>query len=221
MITDLETYERVYDSDYWMAIRNSWAEDHNVLDLCGPFYRGMRTPVATKEVKTASDLNGVKLRMNSSALWNAAWQACGATTVPITMGELYTSFQSGVCDATEIPLSDSGLLNIPEVVDYVMPTNHVLECAGIFMSNSTFEALPEEYQEALVKAGKDAMAECAPLIEEEEAHWLEKFKEAGCEVVDVDIASFREASEAWWKEMFASEWSNISYEDCMALINGD
>ena len=219
MITDLETYKKVYDSDYWLAIREGWATYHNVLDLCGPFYRGMRTLTTSREVKNVSDLKGVKLRMNSSALWNAAWQACGATTVPVALSELYTSFQTGVVDATEIPLADSGLLNIPEVASYVVQTNHVCECAGIFMSNELFESLPAEYQEAVRKAGQDAMAECESLIADEEATWLQNYIDAGATVVeDVDIESFREASDAWWQEMFATEWTNISYEDCMALI---
>ena len=220
MITDVDTYMKVYDSDYWRAIRDSWATEHNVLDLCGPFYRGMRTLVSTKEIKNADDLNGIKLRMNSSALWNAAWQACGATTVTIPLSELYTAFQTGTVDACENPLSESGNLNITEQAKFVCPTNHVAECAIICMANDVFESLPAEYQEALVKAGQDAMEECKPLIEEEESGWLQKYLDAGAVLVeDFDVESFRKASEEHWKEMFASDWNNISFEDCMALID--
>ena len=220
MVPDLDTYVKVYNSDYWKAIRDSWATEHNVMDLCGTFYRGMRTVVSTKEIKSAADLNGIKLRMNSSALWNAAWQACGATTVTVPLGELYTAFQTGTVDACENPLSESGNLNITEQAKYVIPTKHVCECACIFMAYDVFQSLPEEYQEALVKAGEDAMAECAPLIEEEESGWLQKYLDAGAVLVeDVDVESFREASADYWQDMFASDWNNISYEDCMALID--
>lgn len=219
LITDVQTYYNVYNSDYWMGIRESWAQDHNVLDLCGPFYRGMRTLVSTEEVRNAEDLNGLMLRMNSNAMWNAAWQALGCTTVTIPLGELYTSIQTGVVASCENPLSESGNLNIPEVAEYVIPTNHVVECAGIFMSNSLFESLPANYQEAIVKAGEDAMTECAPLVEEEEAQWLQTYQDAGATVVeDLDMDSIKAASQDFWKEMFASEWTGISYDDAMALI---
>ena len=219
IISDVDTYMNVYNSDYWLAIRDSWATEHNVKDLCGAFYRGMRTVVSTKEIKSAADLSGIKLRMNSSALWNAAWQAIGATTVTIPLGELYTSFQNGTVDACENPLSESGNLNITEQAKYVCQTNHVAECAIICMANDVFESLPAEYQEALVKAGQDAMEECKPLVADEEAMWLQKYLDAGAVLVeDLDIESFRAASEEHWKEMFASDWNNISYEDCMALI---
>lgn len=219
LITDVQTYYNVYNSDYWMGIRDSWAQDHNVLDLCGPFYRGMRTLVSTEEVRNAEDLKGLMLRMNSNAMWNAAWQALGCTTVTVPLGELYTSIQTGVVSSCENPLSESGNLNIPEVAKYVIPTNHVVECAGIFMSNSLFESLPANYQEAIVKAGEDAMTECAPLVEEEEAQWLQTYQDAGATVVeDLDLESIKAASQDFWKEMFASQWTGISYDDAMALI---
>ena len=219
MVTDVETYKNVYSSPYWEAIKQKWVDEHNFLDLCGPFYRGMRTLVSVKEVKNASDLNGLKLRMNSSKLWNDAWQAAGATTVPVSLQELYQSFQSGVVEACENPLSESGNLNITEVAKYVCPTNHVCECAGIFMAANVYNELPENYQKAIYQAGVDAMAECEPLIADEEAMWLQKYLDAGAVLVeDFDVESFRTASEEYWKQMFGTEWSNISYDDAMALI---
>ncbi|MDD3347896.1 TRAP transporter substrate-binding protein [Oscillibacter sp.] len=219
LITDKETYYNVYNSDYWQNIRASWASEHNVLDLCGPFYRGMRTLVSTEEVRSAADLKGLKLRMNSNAMWNAAWQALGCTTVTIPLGELYTSIQTGVVASCENPISESGNLNIPEVAKYVVPTNHVVECAGIFMSNSLFTSLPQNYQDAIRKAGEDAMTECVPLIEKEEADWTETYRNAGAEVVkDLDLDSIKAASQEFWKSKFASDWTGISYDDAMALI---
>ena len=218
-ITDVQTYYNVYDSEYWQNIRQGWATEHNVLDLCGPFYRGMRTLVSTEKVESVSDLQGLKLRMNSNALWNAAWQALGCTTVPIPLGELYTSMQTGVATACENPMSESGNLNIPEIAKYVVPTNHVVECAGIFMSNSLFESLPANYQEAVRKAGEDAMSECAALVEAEEAEWLQKYQDAGAELVSsLDLDSIKAASEDFWKKQFETEWTGISYEDAMALV---
>ena len=220
MVSDVQTYKNVYNSPYWEKVKQGWVDNHNFLDLCGPFYRGMRTVVSVKEIKSAADLNGLKLRMNSSKLWNDAWQAAGATTVPVSLQELYQSFQSGVVEACENPLSESGNLNITEVAKYVCPTNHVVECAGIFMAANVYYDLPENYQKAIYQAGVDAMAECEPKIADEEAMWLQKYLDAGAVLVeDLDVESFRKASEEYWKEMFGTEWKNISYEDAMALID--
>ena len=212
--------EAVYNSDYWMAIRQQWAEENNILDLAGAFNRGNRTLVSKTKVESAADLKGLKLRMNSDALWNAAWQAMGATTVTVPLGELYTSFQTGVVAACENPMSESGNLNIGEVAAYVMPTNHVAECAGIWMCYDLFTSLPENYQTAIKKAAEDAMADCLPLVADEEAMWLAKYQEQGCEYVEnVDIDSFRAAAAEFWQEMFETTWTSISYEDAMALID--
>lgn len=218
MITDADTYENVYNSDTIKAVRQSWADNYNVKDLCGGFYRGMRKLAATKKVGNVGDLSGLKLRMNSSALWNSAWQSLGAVTVPLSMNELYTSIQTGVVEGCENPLSESGYLNIPEVTSYVMNTNHVAEYAIVCMNNDLYESLPENYQTALINAWTDAMDWARAEVEKEEAGWIKKYQEAGCEIVDFDIESAREASIPFWKEMFESgEWA-MSYDEVMSLI---
>lgn len=218
MITSKDVYQKVYDSDPLVEAREGWATNNNVRDLCGCFYRGMRTVVSTKEIHNAADLKGVKMRMNSNAMWNAGWQSLGCTTVTIPLSELYISIQTGVAEACENPLSESGSLNIPEVAKYVIPTNHAVEASEILMSNSLFESLSKDYQDALVKAGQDAMNEYSSAIDQEEADWLQKYQDAGCTVLDFDTASVQDACKSFWQEEFNTEWTSISYEDAMALI---
>ena len=218
MITDRETYMNVYDSDVIRQVRQSWADEYHVKDLCGGFYRGMRKVVATKKLESVEDLSGLKLRMNSSALWNSAWQALGAVTVPLSLNELYTSIQTGVVEGCENPLSESGYLNVPEVVDYVINTDHVVEVAIICMNNDLFESLPAPYQEALLKAGQEAIAWGEEQGEAEEEQWLKAYQDAGCEVVEFDVEAAREACIPFWESQFESgEWA-MSYEEVMALI---
>lgn len=218
MITSKEVYQKVYNSDPLVKARESWATNNNVKDLSGCFYRGMRTVVSTKEIHNAADLKNVKMRMNSNAMWNAAWQSLGCTTVTIPLSELYTSIQTGVAEACDNPLSESGSLNVPEVAKYVVPTNHAVEASEILMSNSLFESLPKNYQDALVKAGQDAMSEFSGAIDQEEADWLQKYQDAGCTVLDFDTASVQEACKNFWQDEFNKEWTSISYDDAMALI---
>lgn len=218
MITDRDTYMKVYDSDVIREVRQSWADEYNVKDLCGGFYRGMRKVAATRKIENVDDLGGLKLRMNSSALWNAAWQATGAVTVPLSLNELYTSIQTGVVEGCENPLSESGYLNVPEVVDYVINTDHVVEVAIICMNNSLYESLPDHYKEAITRAGEEAVAWGEENGELEEQEWIQKYQDAGCEVVDFDVDSAREASIPFWKSQFESgEWA-LSYDEVMALI---
>ena len=63
------------------------------------------------------------------------------------------------------------------------------------------------------------MAQCAPLVTEEEAHWLQVYQDSGAELVtDLDLDSIKAASQEFWKQKFATDWTGISYEDAMALI---
>ena len=63
------------------------------------------------------------------------------------------------------------------------------------------------------------MSECASLVEAEEAEWLQKYQDAGAELVSsLDLDSIKAASEDFWKKQFETEWTGISYEDAMALV---
>lgn len=63
-------------------------------------YRNM---TSDRPINDVSDLKGVKLRMNSNQVWNDVWNGLGATCVSIALNELYTSMQTGVANASEIP----------------------------------------------------------------------------------------------------------------------
>ena len=56
-------------------------------------------------------------------------------------------------------------------------------------------------------------------VEKEENEWIQKYENAGSEVIDFDIESARAASEPFWREMFESgEWA-LSYDEVMTLVD--
>src|SRR5262245_9927072 len=62
-------------------------------------YRNVIT--AKKEVKSAADLKGLKIRTIPTKVFVAAINAMGANATPMNFGEIYTSLQSGVLDGYE------------------------------------------------------------------------------------------------------------------------
>ena len=62
-------------------------------------YRNVIT--SKKEVKTAGDLKGLKIRTIPTKVFVAAINAMGANATPMNFGEIYTSLQSGVLDGDE------------------------------------------------------------------------------------------------------------------------
>jgi len=64
-------------------------------------YRNVIT--AKKEVKSAADLKGLKIRTIPTKVFVAAINSMGANATPMNFGEIYTSLQSGVLTAMSTP----------------------------------------------------------------------------------------------------------------------
>lgn len=62
-------------------------------------YRNVVT--SKKEIKTAADLKGLKIRMIETPTYVAALNAMGASATPMAFGEVYTALQTGVLDGFE------------------------------------------------------------------------------------------------------------------------
>ena len=219
-ITEATVWERMSnESDLAQEQKKIWAEQYNTYALGDCMFRGYRNLVCKKKISNVNDIKGVKVRMNTDPLWNAIWQSFGATTVPVALTELYTALQTGVAEGCENPLSESGSLNVPEVVDYVMASNHMCDCTSIYMSYSAYQELSPELQEALTKAEKDAVAEYRPKVDDDMQKWIDVYKAAGCEyVADFDAQSFKDAAAPVYKEYFEKEWTGMSYDDALALL---
>lgn len=221
LVPDWESYKNLYYSDMFEAVKQDWAENHNTKDLTGLIYRGYRNMSSNVPIKTASDLKNVKLRMNSNQVWNDVWNGLGATCVPIALGELYTSMQTGVVTASEIPWSDAASLKLEEVQDYIIQTEHVNEASVIYMSNDLYESLPEAYQEVLDRAAAEANEWGTELAMSTENQYKQAFLDAGAELIEPDKESFVKAAEPIWNDMFESTWTTTTYDEVCAIMSGN
>lgn len=180
-------------------------------------YRNM---TSDRPINDVSDLKGVKLRMNSNQVWNDVWNGLGATCVSIALNELYTSMQTGVANASEIPWADAASLKLEEVQDYIIQTQHVNEASVIYMSNSLYESLPAQYQEVLDRAAKEANEWGTELAMSTEDDYKQTFLDAGAELIVPDHDSFVEAARPIWDELFETTWTITTYDEVVALMEG-
>ncbi|WP_422124349.1 DctP family TRAP transporter solute-binding subunit [Planococcus sp. X10-3] len=154
--------------------------------------RGPRMLTASKEVATAEDLNGVKIRVPEIPASISAWEAMGSTPTPMAFGEVYSSLQTGVIDAQENPLAliESSKLN--EVQDYLMLTNHVYGYVQLTMSDMAYQKLTSEQQVAVEEAAKEATEFENQLVYDLEEELLQTLIDGGMEVVEPDLTTFSE-----------------------------
>ncbi|MFT6550351.1 MAG: TRAP-type mannitol/chloroaromatic compound transport system substrate-binding protein [Zhongshania marina] len=113
-----------------------------------------------KEINSVSDVKGLKMRIPGSG--GEVWNRLGGTSVTLPGGELYTSLQTGVIDATEwvAPYNDLAF-GFHEVAKYYYyPGWHepgsTLE---LIINKQAFDALPEDLKAIVETAARYANAD--------------------------------------------------------------
>jgi tripartite ATP-independent transporter DctP family solute receptor len=77
-----------------------------------------------RPVKNPDDIKGLKIRVMSSALHKAIWQALGANPTPMPW-PIYTELEQGVIDGQENPLWVMEVYKFYEIQKYMTLTRHV------------------------------------------------------------------------------------------------
>jgi len=105
-----------------------------------------------KQIKSAADLAGVKMRTINSPLQIEMVKFLGGNPTPIAWGELYTSLATGVAEGTKNAISDVVGKKLHEHLNYVVLDEHAYLFAFWWLSDSWLQSLPADLQ-ALVLDG--------------------------------------------------------------------
>ncbi len=170
----------------------------------GAFSGGLRSVVANGPLPTcAADLKGLKLRVPEIDLYVKAMEALGCVPTGISWAETYSAVAQKVVDGLENDYSSIVSMNLQEVLEYCVETNHIGCYRVINMNKANFDALSEEHQQIM----KDVFREACILQFDDREKDLEACKqimiEAGMQFVELpesDIMMLREkCSEMWDK----------------------
>ncbi len=148
---------------FWKVCRSELGESilKNIQEsgsrMVGLFYmdEGARNFFTVKApVTKLSDIKGLKIRVQSSALMLDTIAALGANPTPIDYAELYTSLQTGVVDGAENPPASYYANKFYEVAPYYVLDGHTFSPSVVLCSEITWKKLSKEDQQILLKAGK-------------------------------------------------------------------
>jgi TRAP-type transport system periplasmic protein len=120
----------------------------------GAFDNGFQQlSITSKPVRTAADLQGVKVRTPNTALYIEAFQALGATPVPMNIDKLYDALKAHEVDAQTNPLTIIELFKLYEVQKYVSLTSHLWAGFNLLASLKVWEKLPADIREVIERNG--------------------------------------------------------------------
>lgn len=137
-------------------------------------------------VRTLDDFQGQKTRVVPARLHLDIWEAIGVSPTPVAYGEIYTSLQTGVLDATEINVTSVYAEKLYEVADKMTLTGQYFWPGVLVINPRVFGNLDEAQQQALVEAAKETMRPQVEAAAEQDAEALEKIREQGVTVVELD-----------------------------------
>lgn len=150
-----------------------------------------------REVHTPDDMKGLKIRVMENEIQIAYWKALGANPTPMAFGEVFTALQQKTIDGQENPVELIYDNKLNEVQKYLIMTQHIYNPLILAMNKETFEGMPAEYQDAIMKAAKEATDYERQSAQDYEKDRLEKIKQDKTTqtiyLTDEERAQFKEA----------------------------
>ncbi len=142
-------------------------------------------------VTEPSDIEGLKIRVMSSALHKSIWQALGANPTPMPW-PIYTELEQGVIDGQENPLWVLEVYKFYEIQKYMTLTRHVYSAHIDVASLSWWKTLDQAQQEMIQQAMYEAAVYQRADNRAKDDARLTLLKENGMEVVeDPDLDAMR------------------------------
>ena len=139
-------------------------------------------------VRVPADVKGQKLRVMETDLQIAMWKNWGANPTPMAFTEVISALQQGTIDAQENPLSIIDSNKLYEVQHYISLTGHLFSPHCLYINKEIYDGLDADLRAALDKAVAAYQTAQRARAVELNALSVDKFKKAGCEVIELTDA---------------------------------
>lgn len=132
-------------------------EDKTGIKILGYWGGSGRNLLSTKKpITTMDELKGFRLRLITSPLKVNVWKAVGTVPTPIAYMETYLAMKSGVVDGMENESVSVKDMKFYEPAPYIARTEHEFTVRPLFMSQKSFDKLPSDLQQIVIKAAQEA-----------------------------------------------------------------
>lgn len=173
-------------------------------------------------VHQPSDLKGQKIRTMDNEIHIATWNTLGASAVPMSYSEVFTSLQQGVLDAQENPMSNIFLSGFYEVQKYVVKTNHIYDPIPLIMSQKTWDSLSAEDQAAVTKCAEEAKKYEREITQTADEDYEKKIADSGksqiITLTDDERSAFRKACQPIY-DKYASKIGQSKIDEIASMAN--
>jgi len=188
------------------------------LRIIGTLYYGKRhVTTGSKQVRTAADMQGFKLRVPPVDVFRAMAEAWGARPTPINFGELYLALSQGAVDGQENPLPTIQSAKLFEVQKFLVLTGHIITPRLILINERAWQGLSASDRDLLRAAVAAGSQWQDSELASQESAAVAQLQAAGMTVIEPDIESFRKPVLDTVPQKFADRWGRGLWEKLQAL----
>ncbi|WP_456269116.1 C4-dicarboxylate TRAP transporter substrate-binding protein [Kushneria sp. AK178] len=216
-----ETFEdklKVFESDWFAEQRQKLNAQGYRIVVPNVIY-GERQLLSSNAVQTPDDLQGVKVRVQNSPMYVAAVRAMGGIPTPMSLGDVYPALAQGMVSGVENPPSVLYGGKFYEVVKELNLTRHMQTVTPFVTGEAFWQKLDDEQRRILTETGERFADYASELVMAQNDKDIERMREAGVQVNEVDIKPFQERARREIPEAFP-QWSPGLYEQISDIING-
>ena len=196
----LETARGKDMAPHWDELRKRY--DIRVLDT---WAYGSRHITSNIPIRHPDDLNGFRLRLPASRIYQASGKAMGASPMPISFSEVYLALQQGIADGQENPVPVIKAKGFHEVQKCLNLTGHIQSSVQILMNERAWQRLNADQQDALLKTVRQLGEEVHRGLVEDEKRLIQQWRDDGTVQIvdDVDVDAFRVRAREYFSSGFA------------------
>jgi TRAP-type C4-dicarboxylate transport system substrate-binding protein len=152
---------------------------------------GPRSVLSKTAVTEPPDLTGKKIRTLPNPVITECLRLMGAAATPMAFGEVYTALQAGVLDGLEQTPSTIVSSKLYETAKFFSPTEHNFTALCCFLSDMTFNRLPQPVREPFLDACAKAAVDTRARALAANIEGLAILKQQGVTVTACDRDAFR------------------------------
>ena len=140
---------------------------------------GMRAVFAVRDLKTANDLKGMKLRINPTPVYRDFYQSLGAAPTPIPTPQVFDAMSNGQVDGLEADIEFSWNQRFDKVSKSILRMNALFMPFAPLVSGRIWATTPAADKELITRLVKAALDAQINDIVTTEQGLVKKFEETG------------------------------------------
>jgi tripartite ATP-independent transporter DctP family solute receptor len=214
---DAAQMAKVAGTPQFAAMNEELVANRGLRMLAVTYYGKRHLTTGAKDVKSAADMAGFKLRVPPVDTFRAMAEAWGAKATPINFNELYLALSQGAVDGQENPLPTIATAKLNEVQKYLVLTGHIITPRLIIANEAALKALDPADQAILDEAIAEGVKWQDAELSAQEGSLIDTLKAAGMTVVEPDVESFRKPVLEQLPPKFEEKWGKGTWDALAAL----